>query len=142
MSFGLLLLRLALGAIFFAHGAQKVMGWWGGPGIEVFAQHVMSMGMPHFMAYVAAYAELLGGVAVIIGFLTRLACLGLASNMAVAIWKVHLANGFFLNWFLVPGKGHGFEYAMALMAMSLCLLFTGAGKISIDGFIRGGSNQS
>lgn len=142
MSFGLLILRLALGVIFFAHGAQKVMGWWGGHGIEGFSPHVISMGMPVFMAYVAAYAELIGGAAVVFGFLTRLAALSLAGVMGVAIWKVHGANGLFLNVMCAPDKGHGFEYALALLAMALCLIFTGAGKISLDGFIRGGTNQS
>jgi putative oxidoreductase len=142
MSLGLLVLRLALGVIFFAHGAQKVMGWWGGYGMDGFSQHVISMGMPAFMAYVAAYVELLGGAAVIFGFLTRLAALGLVGVMGVAIWKVHGVHGLFLNIMCAPDKGHGFEYALALLAMALCLVFTGAGKISLDGFIRGGASQS
>lgn len=142
MSFGLLMLRLSLGVIFFAHGAQKVLAWWGGHGMEGFAQHVANMGMPSFMAYVAAYTEFLGGAAVILGLLTRLAALGLSGVMAVAIWKVHGVHGLFLNVMCTPDKGHGFEFALALLGMSLCLVFTGAGKISLDGFIRGGSSQS
>lgn len=142
MSVGLLILRLALGIVFFAHGAQKVLGWWGGHGIEGFVGHVAQMGFPAWMGYLAAYTEFLGGIAVVIGLLTRLASLGLVSTMAVAIWKVHGANGLFLNGMCEPGRGNGFEYAMVLGAMALCLVFAGAGRISIDGFIRGGSNQA
>jgi len=141
MSFGLLILRLVLGVIFIAHGGQKVFGWFGGHGIEGFASHVTSMGLPTFMAYVAGYTEFLGGIAVIIGLLTRLAALGISCVMGVAIWKVHGANGLFLNLMCEANKGHGMEFVLALLAMALCLVFTGAGKISLDGFIRGGSNQ-
>ncbi len=140
MSFGLLILRIALGVIFIAHGGQKAFGLFGGHGIEGFASHMGNMGMPAFMAYVAAYTEFFGGIAVIAGLLTRLAGLGISCVMIVAIWKVHGPNGLFLNGMCEPGKGHGYEFAMALLAMALCLVFTGAGKISLDGFIRGGSN--
>lgn len=141
MSFGLLILRIVLGVIFIAHGGQKTFGWFGGHGIEGFAAHMSTMGMPAFMAYVAAYTELLGGIAVIAGLLTRLSALGITCVMIVAIWKVHGPNGLFLNIMCEPNKGHGFEFALALLGMALCLVFTGAGKISLDGFIRGGSNQ-
>ena len=142
MSVGLLILRLALGAVFIAHGAQKVLAWWGGRGIEGFVGHVVQMGFPAWMGYLAAYTELIGGIAIILGLLTRIAGLGLVSTMAVAIWKVHGVHGLFLNGMCEPGRGNGYEYAMVLLAMSLCLVFTGAGKISIDSFIRGGSNQA
>lgn len=124
-SFGLLLLRLALGAIFIAHGGQKVFGWWGGSGLEPFIKNIQEMGLPTYLAYVSAYTEFLGGFAVALGLLTRLAGFGLAVVMGVAVWKVHLANGFFL-------KNSGFEYCLALGSMALCLLFAGAGSISLD----------
>ncbi|MFO1519804.1 MAG: DoxX family protein [bacterium] len=132
MSFGLLLLRLALGAIFIVHGGQKVFGWLHGPGLDGWVAMMGKSGVPAFMAYLAAFTEFGGGIAVVLGLLTRLAGLGLASVMAVAIWQVHWKNGFFLNWFLEPGKGHGYEYNLALIAMALCLVFAGAGRISID----------
>lgn len=141
MSFGLLILRLSLGAVFFAHGAQKVLGWWGGRGMDGFIAGVTQMGFPGWMGYLAAYTEFLGGIAIIIGLLTRVASLGIVSTMVVAIWKVHGVHGFFLNGLCLPDKGQGYEYALTLLCMALCLVFTGAGKISIDGFIRGGSNQ-
>ncbi len=131
-SFGLLLIRLALGTIFIAHGGQKVFGWWGGHGLEEFVKMMTNIGFPAYMGYLAAFTELAGGVAVMIGLLTRLAGLGLAIVMGVAIWRVHLPNGFFMNWFNEAGKGHGMEYSLALLAMALCLLFAGAGSISMD----------
>ncbi len=129
---GLFLLRIALGVIFIAHGGQKVLGLWGGPGMEVFAQHLQTLGIPPAMAYVSAYTEFVGGILLVLGFATRFASLAIAINMIVATWKVHLVNGFFINWFNVEGKGHGYEFNLALIAMALCLAFTGAGKISLD----------
>lgn len=135
MSFGLFLLRIALGMIFIAHGGQKVFGWWGGAGIDKFIPMVEQMGFPSWMAYAAAYTELLGGAAIVVGLLTRVAGLGLASVMFVAAWKVHWINGFFL-------QDRGVEYNIALGAMALCLVFTGAGKISFDHAIMGKREES
>ncbi len=135
-SFGLLLIRLALGSVFIAHGGQKVFGWWGGHGLEEFVKMMTNIGFPAYMGYLAAFTELAGGIAVTIGLLTRLAGLGLAIVMGVAIWRVHLPNGFFMNWFNEAGRGHGVEYSLALLAMALCLLFAGAGEISFDSALR------
>ena len=77
-------------------------------------------------------AELLGGLAMIVGFLVRPAAVGLIIVMLVAIAKVHAPNGFFINWSMTPGKGHGFEMNLALIAMALGVLFGGAGWLSID----------
>lgn len=133
---GLLWLRIALGVIFMAHGAQKVFGLWGGHGlsgtVNFFQQN---LGVPPILGYVACFTELLGGAAILLGLLTRLSALGLAAVMGVAIYKVHWVNGFFINWYNTPNVGHGIEYNVALMAMSLCLLFTGAGCISLDSIL-------
>src|SRR4029453_11193839 len=110
VSFGLLLLRLGLGAVFFAHGAQKVLGWFGGPGLEGWVGFMAKMGGPAFMAYIAAFAEFLGGLGVLVGLLTRIAALGPAAVMVVAMWQVHWSNGFFMNFMCnPPDKGHGIE---------------------------------
>src|SRR5262245_40360389 len=109
VSFGLLLLRLALGAIFIAHGSQKVLGWWEGPGLAGWVGCMGKAGVPAFFAYLSAFTEFLGGMAIVIGLLTRLASLGILSVMAVAVATVHFKNGFFLNFTCDPAKGHGFE---------------------------------
>src|SRR5262245_7497086 len=126
VSFGLLLLRLALGTIFIAHGSQKVLGWFGGSGLAATAASMGQMGIPAFMAYLAAFAEFLGGLGVFVGLLTRLASLGIFVDMVVAVYLVHWKNGFFM-------QNKGFEYNLALIGMCLCLIFAGAGKFSLDG---------
>jgi putative oxidoreductase len=135
MNFGLFLLRLTLGIIFILHGGQKVIGWLNGPGLSGWVGFMSKMGVPSYLAYLAAFAEFLGGVGVLVGLLTRVAAFGIASVMVTAIATVHWKNGFFLNMMCDPSKGHGFEYAFALLGMALCLIFSGAGKISLDGMI-------
>lgn len=122
---GLLALRLALGAIFIAHGAQKVFGAFGGPGLEGTVTGFGSMGIPAPFAYLAAFTELFGGIAMLLGVFSRLAGLGLAITMAVAAVMVHLPNGFFM------GTKAGIEYNLALFAMSVAVLLTGPGRIAI-----------
>src|SRR5262244_1939183 len=122
----LFIVRVALGLIFFAHGAQKVFGWFGGPGLRGLISYFgQSLGIPAPLTVLAALMELLGGVAMIVGFLVRPAAVGLIIDMLVAIIKVHGPNGFFLNWELKPGKGHGFEMNLALIAMALAVLVGG-----------------
>lgn len=133
-----LVARLALGSIFIAHGAQKLFGVFGGSGwsktVEFFTQ---SMGLPLAVAALIVLIEFLGGIAVLIGLLTRLAALGIAVIMAGAIYTVHLQNGFFMNWFMVPDKGHGYEYHMALIALAVVLMIMGGGALSADRAIAG-----
>ena len=129
----LFIIRVALGIIFFAHGAQKVFGWFGGPGLKgVIAYFRQALGVPAPLTVLAALTELLGGLAMIGGFLVRPAAVGLIIVMLVAIAKVHAPNGFFINWSLEPGKAHGFEMNLALIEMALGVLFGGAGWLSID----------
>jgi putative oxidoreductase len=129
----LFIIRVGLGIIFFAHGAQKVFGWFGGPGLKgVIAYFRQALGVPAPLTVLAALTELLGGLAMIGGFLVRPAAVGLIIVMLVAIAKVHAPNGFFINWSLEPGKQHGFEMNLALIAMALGVLFGGAGWLSID----------
>lgn len=129
--------RLALGVIFFAHGAQKLLGLFGGPGMSKTIQFFAQEGIPPFLAVVAILTEFFGGIALTLGFLTRIAAIGLAIDMVVAIYKVHLQNGFFLN----NSNGPGFEYNLALIGLALSLLIWGAGNLSIDQVI-GGSGDS
>jgi putative oxidoreductase len=130
-----LVVRLGLGVVFFAHGAQKVLGWFGGPGLRGTVNGFKGMGIPPAATMIAALIEFLGGLAMLTGFLARPAALGLIVVMVVAVAKVHAPNGFFLNWFGTPGKGHGFEFNLALIAMALSILIGGAGALSIDRLI-------
>ena len=130
-----LVVRLALGVVFFAHGAQKVFGWFGGRGLSATIAGFRQMNIPPAATVLAAFIECFGGLAVLVGFLTRPAALGLIAVMLVAIAKVHAAHGFFLNWSMTPGKGHGYELNLALIAMALALLIGGGGVLSIDRLI-------
>jgi putative oxidoreductase len=129
--------RLALGIIFFAHGSQKLLGWFGGPGWSGTIQFFEQMGVPAFLTGLLIITEFFGGIAIILGFFTRLAALGLTIVMLVAIFKVHLQHGFFLNWFNLPNMGHGIEMNLALIGLSLSLLVWGGGNLSIDQSISG-----
>jgi putative oxidoreductase len=135
-SWSRLVVRVVLGVIFFAHGAQKVFGWFGGRGlratIDGFRQN---LGIPPAAAALAAFVECFGGLALVVGFLARPAALGVAIVMLVAIAKVHARHGFFVNFQNAPGKGHGFEFNLALLAMAVSVLVGGAGAMSIDGLI-------
>lgn len=131
---GFVALRVGLGAIFFAHGAQKLLGWFDGPGLNGTIQFFGSqMGVPAPLAVLAIFTEFFGGLAVLFGVLTRLAGLGLAATMVVAAAKVHLANGFFINWMGTPGVGHGIEMNLALGAMALFLALAGPGQFALAG---------
>jgi putative oxidoreductase len=133
----LLIVRVVLGIIFFAHGAQKVFGWFGGPGLRgVITYFRQSLGVPAPLTVLAALTECVGGLVMIVGVLVRPAAVGLIIVMLVAIATVHWRNGFFLNWSLEPGKGHGFEMNLALIGMALAVLVGGAGAVSVDRLIH------
>jgi putative oxidoreductase len=127
---GLLVLRLVLGATFVAHGAQKLFGSFGGPGLKgtaaSFEQLGIRPGRP--MALLASLAEFVGGILVAVGFLTPLAAVALTAVMVVAVLTVHLKNGFF-------AQNGGYEFNLALAGMALTLLLAGAGALSLDGVL-------
>ena len=125
-----LFIRLALGTIFIAHGSQKVFGAFGGPGIPGVTEMTTGMGLKPAVlwAWALALTEFLGGVAVLVGLFTRFAAFGIAVVMLVAIITVHGKNGLFLS-------NGGFEFALALIAMALSLIASGAGKFSLDWLI-------
>lgn len=136
VTLGPLFLRLALGAIFLAHGAQKLFGIWGGQGWEETLRWFESqMQIPPALAGAVIFLEVLGGLALILGALTRVASILLAVEMVVAMSLVHLPNGFFLNWFNEPGRGHGVEYNLVLIAGLLMLAIEGPGSGAIDGLL-------
>lgn len=127
-----LLLRVALGAVFFPHGAQKVLGWFGGYGFT--GTMGFFTGMLHIPApvgFLAIAAEFAGAIGLILGLGTRLAALGIAANMAVAVVMVHAQFGFFMNW-AGNQKGEGFEYHLLAIAIALALVIRGGGQWSVD----------
>ncbi len=132
--YALTVVRLVLGIIFLMHGSQKVLGLFGGGGLAATVQGMTQMGMPALLAYVVSFTEFLGGIALLFGLLTRLAALGIMIDMIGAIATVHGKNGFFINWFLKPGVGHGYEYNLALISMSLALILGGSGPLAVDNF--------
>ncbi len=125
-SIALLILRIGLGTIFIAHGSQKLFGAFGGGGIQEVSAMVKNMGFlpPVFWAYALAISEALGGLLVILGFLPRIGAGLIAIVMLVAIFKVHLAKGFF------AAQG-GFEYQLLILAVCLSLIISGAGNYSL-----------
>ena len=126
------ILRFVLGVIFFAHGAQKMLGWFGGYGFSgTMGFFTDVMHIPVLFAFLAITAEFFGGLGLILGFLTRIAALGIFSNMVVAIAMVHYRFGFFMNW-TGAQKGEGFEYHLLVLAITALLMIRGAGAVSID----------
>jgi len=126
------ILRLVLGVIFFAHGAQKMLGWFGGYGFSGTMGFFTGMlHIPTLFAFLAIAAEFFGSLGLIFGLLTRIAALGIFSNMIVAIAMVHHQFGFFMNW-TGAQKGEGFEYHLLILAVTLFIMIRGAGAFSID----------
>ena len=124
---GALALRIPVGIIFAAHGAQKLFGWFGGYGLEGTGQWMDSIGLSpgYLMALMAGGTEFFGGLALIIGLLVRPASAALAFAMLIAIFSVHFQNGLFMS-------NNGYEFGLALLAASVSLLFSGAGRASVD----------
>ena len=131
-SFAPTILRLVLGFLFFVHGAQKALGWFGGYGFSktVDSFHAY-LGIPAPLAVLAIAAEFLGGIGLIVGLLGRVAAFGILCTMLVAIFRVNLANGLFMNW-AGTQKGEGYEYHLLAIAIAGTLLLRGAGKFSAD----------
>src|SRR6202451_4744708 len=126
------ILRLVLGVVFFAHGAQKMLGWFGGFGFAgTMGFFTGAMHIPAPLAFLAICAEVFGGMGLIIGFLTRIAAFGIATNMVVAVATVHHAFGFFMNWDGTQ-KGEGFEFHLLVLAIAAFLMIRGAGAFSVD----------
>lgn len=131
-SIATVILRVVLGVVFFAHGAQKVLGWFGGSGfVGTMGFFTGTMHIPVPLAFLAICAEFFGAMGLIIGFLTRIAVFGIATNMVVAIATVHCNFGFFMNWNGTQ-KGEGFEFHLLVLAIAAFLMIRGAGAFSVD----------
>ncbi len=130
--FATTILRVVLGLVFFAHGAQKMLGWFGGYGFTGsmgFFTNVMHI--PALFAFLAIAAEFFGGLGLILGFLTRIAALGIFTDMIVAVAMVHHQFGLFMNW-TGTQKGEGYEYHLLVLAITAFLMIRGAGAVSVD----------
>jgi putative oxidoreductase len=126
------IVRIVLGVVFFAHGAQKALGWFGGAGLQstvrVFREQLR---IPAPLALLSVAAEFLGGLGLIVGLLSRIAALGIAVVMIVALVAVHGKFGFFMNWY-GEKQGHGIEYHILVLALALAVMVKGAGAFSLD----------
>jgi putative oxidoreductase len=125
-------IRFILGVVFFAHGAQKMFGWFGGPGLKetVRTMHEF-LHLPVPLAFLAVTSEFLGGMGLVVGLLSRVAAIGIGITMLSAIVMVHGRNGLFLNWF-GDRKGHGFEYHLLAIALAIAIVVRGSGAASLD----------
>lgn len=131
--------RLALGIVFFGHGAQKVLGWYGGYGLSgTYGFFTAKMGIPAPFAALAIAAEFLGALGLIFGCLSRVAAFGIFCVMAVAVATVHSHVGFFMNWSSIyPAGTEGFEYHILAIGLAIVVMIRGAGPLSIDGALSG-----
>jgi len=126
------IVRLVLGVVFFAHGAQKMLGWFGGYGFSgTMGFFTSMMHIPAPFAFLAIAAEFFGGLGLIVGLLTRVAAFGIFCNMVVAIAMVHHNFGLFMNW-TGAQKGEGYEYHLLALAITVLLMIRGAGAASVD----------
>lgn len=133
------IIRLVLGLVFFVHGAQKMLGWFGGYGFSgTMGFFTGTLHIPAVFAFLAIAAEFFGGLGLILGLLTRVAAFGIAVNMLVAVAMVHFSFGFFMNWSGTQ-KGEGFEYHLLALAMSVFLMLQGGGAFSADQRVSGAS---
>ena len=133
-TYGPAVLRLTAGAMFVAHGMQKSFGWWGGEGLGGTAAWLASLGLaPAFpLAVLVAVVELAGGLMLWAGLFTRSLSGILLVHVAIGMWIVHVPHGFFLNWQLTPGEGHGVQFSVLLIGVLAALVLTGPGALSVD----------
>ena len=131
------LVRLFLGLVMFPHGAQKMLGWFGGGGFSGTMQGMTGMGLPAVVVFLVILIEFFGSLGLIFGFLGRVAAFGVLCVMLGAVFTVHLPNGFFMNW-MGNQKGEGFEYHLLAIGMALAIMVKGSGAYSVDRSITKG----
>lgn len=133
--FSTTILRVTLGVVMFPHGAQKLLGWFGGHGFSGTMQHFTeNMGIPYLFALLAVLAESFGALGLIAGLFTRVAAFGTGATIGVAALMGHAKYGFFMNWF-GNQAGEGFEYHLLVVGMALALVIAGGGRWSLDRLI-------
>jgi putative oxidoreductase len=128
-------LRLVLAVAFFPHGAQKVLGWFGGYGFSgTMGYFTGTLHIPTLFAFLAIAAEFAGAIALVFGLFTRAAAFGIGTTMIVAVAMAHWQNGFFMNW-AGSQKGEGFEYHLLAIGIAVLLVIRGSGKWALDAAI-------
>lgn len=131
----LLICRLILGGVMFAHSTQKILGWFGGQGFASTLQSFRdNLGVPLVLAVLALFAEFLGSLGLILGFLGRMAAVAIIAVMVGAVLLVHLDNGFFMNW-MGTNRGEGYEFHLLAIGLALPMLAKGSGAVSVDGWL-------
>ncbi|TGL96599.1 DoxX family protein [Leptospira barantonii] len=132
---GSLILRVVTGVVMFPHGAQKLLGWFGGYGFTGTMGYLTGVGIPTPIAFLVIIGEFFGAIGLILGLFTRLSALGVGIIMLGAVFIGHVENGFFMNW-AGTQKGEGYEFHILLIAISVVLFIKGAGKASVDSLIE------
>ena len=131
-----LFIRLALGIVLFPHGAQKLLGWFGGYGYSGTMGFLTGQAhLPWILAFLVIIIEFFGALFLVFGFLTRLAAFAIFVNFLGILYTSHLNNGFFMNWNVAANKPEGFEYHILVLGIAIGLMISGGGKWSIDAFL-------
>jgi putative oxidoreductase len=131
-----LVARLALGITIFPHGAQKLLGWFGGYGYHGTMGFLTGqIHLPWIIALLVILIEFFGSLLLIFGFLTRIAAFATMASFLGVLFAVHIGNGFFMNWGMLPNHGEGYEYFILLFGLLIMPLIAGGGKASIDAAI-------
>lgn len=131
-----LFLRLVMGIVIIPHGAQKLLGWFGGYGLDGTMGYFASLGVPAPFGWLAIIAEVAGGLALMAGFLSRVAALGVAATLVTAVMLQHVNMGFFMNWGGTL-QGEGFEYHILAVAICTAIMIGGSGPYSVDRLLAG-----
>ncbi|CAN5240260.1 DoxX family protein [soil metagenome] len=128
-----LIARLTLGITIFPHGAQKLLGWFGGYGYNGTMGFLTTQAhLPWILAFLVIIIESAGALALILGFGTRIAAFGMLANFLGVLLTTHINNGFFMNWYAQPNKSEGFEYFILVFGLAIVSIISGGGKASID----------
>ncbi|MCB0489840.1 MAG: DoxX family protein [Cyclobacteriaceae bacterium] len=136
-------IRIVLAIVIMAHGAQKLLGWFGGHGVtETIQMWQQRWGMPAVITMLVILCESFGALFLLVGFLGRVMAAGVGCVMLGAMWLVHLRWGFYMNWYALPQTGEGFEYHLLVLSMVIALLMSGSGAWSVDLWLqsRNGKN--
>ena len=134
--------RFALGITIFPHGAQKLLGWFGGYGFNGTMGFLTGQAhLPWIIAFLVILIEFFGALLLIFGFLTRIAAFATLISFLGVLFAIHIHNGFFMNWNMVPNKGEGFEFFILLFGLALIALILGGGKASVDAAIANNSKN-
>lgn len=126
-----LVIRIALGVVIFPHGAQKVLGWFGGPGYGATVTAFSAMGFPLWAIMLLMVSEMCGSLLLILGLFTRIWALSIGTAIAICMKMNHLQHGFFMNW-LGQQQGEGYEYHILVLGIALALVVRGGGMLSFD----------